>query len=279
MMTTVYAVLLTAGLYPLAVAWRANRATSLGHAVGWAGAAWLAWGWALLGGDADRLGLDPARFVALALTGGAGIAVLGARRPHVFAWNFVVIGLLAVMLLPLIESLFIGTDPVDPLRVTFLSATLAVGLLNYLPTRAAPAVLLLALGEAGEVASLFAAGWFPDRGEVQLFHLIVLLVPWAVWGCWRGAAPGRAEFDRLWLDFRDRFGLLWSQRVREQFNRAAAHAGWPVWLSWGGLRRTEPGRAIPPADQDAMLRTLRAALQRFISQQAENGEKELGGST
>ncbi len=89
------------------------------------------------------------------------------------------------------------------------------------------------------------------------------MAPCAVWGCWWGPRPAQSEFDRLWLDFRDRFGFFWSQRVREQFNNSAAHAGWPVYLRWRGLRRTtrEP---IGPFDQQAMIDTLRKALQRFM---------------
>ena len=44
-------------------------------------------------------------YTALSLTGCAGVAVLGARRPGVGPWNFVLLGLLAVMLLPLAEGL------------------------------------------------------------------------------------------------------------------------------------------------------------------------------
>jgi hypothetical protein len=262
-MSIVYAVLWIAGLYPMACAWRANRSTSLLHAVGWAIVAWCAWGWALLAADPDHLGLEPGRYVALCATGGAGVAVLGARRPHVFAWNFVVLGLLAVMQLPLVESLVIGTDPHDALRVLFLSATLAVGLCNYLPTRSAPAVLLLAAACAGEIVSLFAPDVLANRGEIQLFHLVLLLTTWGAWACWRGEREARSEFDCVWLDFRDRLGLLWAQRVREQFNNAAVHAGWMVRLAWRGLHRTVPNVAIPPTEQDAMIETLRAALKRF----------------
>jgi hypothetical protein len=266
-MTIVYAVLLVAGVYPLLTAWRANRATSLSHAVRWALAAWCMWGAALLAADPDDLGLEPVRFVALCLTGAVGIAVLGARRPYVFAWNFVVLGLLAVMLLPLAEHEVIGTDPVDPLRICFASATLAVSLLNYLPTRAAPAIVLLGLALTGELLGLLAPGLFTNRSEVQLFHLLVLLAPWAGWICWRRERSGRSEFDRLWLDFRDRYGLFWSQRVREQFNHAAAHTGWSVRLAWRGLFRTsrEP---IAPADQAAMVETLGRLLQRFTGSPA-----------
>jgi hypothetical protein len=261
-MTIVYGVLLAAGLVPLAGAWWANRTSSLSHAVVWMGLAWLIWGAALLGADANVAGLEPVRFLALCLTGAVGIAVLGARRPYVLAWNFVVVGLVAVMLLPLLESLFIGTHPVDPLRVFFLCSTLAVGLLNYLPSCFAPTVVMLAPAMAGEVMALFAPNGLPERG-VELVHLLVLLTPWAAWGCWRGRRPAHSQFDRLWLNFRDRYGLLWAQRVRDQFNRAAANADWPVYLAWRGLHRRGSRDAIAPAAQEAMFTALCKALQRF----------------
>jgi hypothetical protein len=65
------------------------------------------------------------------------------------------------------------------------------------------------------------------------------------------------------LGFRDRFGLVWAQRAREQFNRAAFHAGWSIVLRWGGLRlRTG---AMPPdsSKQEEIIATLRALLKRF----------------
>src|SRR5262245_38974621 len=94
-------VLLTGG-GPLWRAWLANRRTTLRQAVLWAAAAWAAWGLVFLG-PALMADFDPAlgRHAALALTGCAGVAVLGARRPGVTAWNFVVCGLLVVLMLPL----------------------------------------------------------------------------------------------------------------------------------------------------------------------------------
>src|SRR5437016_1984464 len=116
--------LFLAGFYPLFLAWRSAKGTSLFHAAHWAIAAWMAWGVTL-----TRLvegHPNPATFLALALTGAAGVAVLGARRPIVGAWNFVVLGLLAVMLLPLAEMAFVGTRSLDGLRISFLIGTLAV---------------------------------------------------------------------------------------------------------------------------------------------------------
>src|SRR5207302_10000421 len=115
-----------AGLVPLGLALRANRRTSLAYALAWTLSAWLSWGLAFALADPEGVGMAAGRYCALGLTGCAGIAVLGARRPHVFAWNFVVLGLFAVMVLPLIETAIIGTRSLDGLRIFFLAGTIAV---------------------------------------------------------------------------------------------------------------------------------------------------------
>ena len=76
------AVFLSGGI-PLAWSWRANRHTTLVHALNWAVAAWLAWAGLALTPEEQGAGATTARYLALCLTGCAGIAVLGARRPIV----------------------------------------------------------------------------------------------------------------------------------------------------------------------------------------------------
>jgi hypothetical protein len=262
--------ILLTGAYPLWHAWRANRQTPLAQALAWAVAAWAAWATALAA-EWLRPADDPValRYLALSLTACPLIGVLGARRPGVGAWNFVLLGLLAVLLLPLAEGL--GRLHLSGPRVVFLAGTLAVGVLNYLPTRLGPAALLLALGCALELASVLPADTVPDalRPLLPAGGLLLALGPWAAYASLRGR-PAAAELDRLWLGFRDRFGLVWGQRVREQFNRSAAHAGWPVTLRWGGLR-LKRGTALPPPDmQDEILATLRALLKRFGPEENEN---------
>src|SRR5438067_11945386 len=139
---------LLAGAYPLCRALRASRQTTLRQAVLWGACAWAAWlavpAAAALGRVAEG---EFGRHLALCLTGCAGVAVLGARRPGVGAWNFVVFGLLAVLLLPQAEGLVTGAAlHLDTFRTVFLAATLAVGILNYLPTRLGVAALLTAVG-------------------------------------------------------------------------------------------------------------------------------------
>ena len=62
------------------------------------------------------------------------------------AWNFVVAGLLAVLLRPLLEGL--GELKLGPAHLLFLAGALAVPVLNYLPTRLAPAALAFAIASA-----------------------------------------------------------------------------------------------------------------------------------
>jgi hypothetical protein len=259
-MRGVWSLLLLAGVVPLGAAWRANRRTSLGHAVLWAVAAWAIWA-ATAGGEAlAGRGLPEARYAALCLTACAGVAVLGARRPGVGAWNFVVAGLMVVLMRPLWEGL--GSFRPGEAHALFLAAVMAVPLLNYLPTRLSPAGLVLACGCGVVLACLVVSGpqWLEEGGMG-----LVAVAPWLAWlGARRPAGLG--EFDALWLAYRDRFGFLWGQRMREQFNRAAAHAGWPVVLRWGGLR-TSDGR---PADLPQAVATLHAVLKRF-------GPEEEGG--
>jgi hypothetical protein len=252
---------LVAGAYPLGRAWWANRRTTLLQALHWALGAWAAWA-ALGAGELlapDRDWAAP-RYLALCLTGCAAVAVLGARRPGAAAWNFVVLGLLAVFLLPVAEGW--GRPRLGWANTAFLAGTLAVGVLNYLPTRMGLAALLALTGCAVEVLKVVPATaerWADSPAGAML----LALVPWTGLAQLRLSDPPAAAFDQAWLDFRDRFGLVWGQRLREQFNRAAANAGWPVYLRWGGLR-LRPGQALPgPAVQRELLTTLRALLKRF----------------
>jgi hypothetical protein len=251
-MNALEALIFLSSLWPLAQAWRANRHTTLRYALAWLAAAWLAWGALTL---VDTGGV---RYLALCLTGCAAVAVLGARLPIAGAWNFVVLGLLTVLWLPWFENILVRGGPLlDPLRLLFVIATLAVGVLNYLPTRLAGAVLMLALACAAELVLLLdvalAEVWRP-----WLTHVSRGSIPLACWLPWAMARRSAtlSAFDRQWLAFRDRFGLMWGQRVREQFNRAAANAGWPVVLGWNGLRAS----TFVTAD---MVETLGALLKRF----------------
>jgi hypothetical protein len=253
--------LLLAGFYPLVTALRANRRTTLWQPLLWALLAWGAWTAvaAIHLAGAERAA-RMASYLALCLTGCAGIAVLGARRPGVAAWNFVVVGLLAVLLLPVLNGM--GEPRLETAHALFLGVALLVPLGNYLPTRLGLAALLLNAGCLAELA--FVLGW--DLPPAVFAGGIELLAvsPWVAWLLMRYRVAPRTEFDRMWLAYRDRFGFVWGQRIREQFNRASHHAGWPVVLRWGGLETTTGS----PPEPAALLATLRAVLKRFGTEEA-----------
>jgi hypothetical protein len=237
---TAWGLLLLGGFYPLYRAWRGSAGTTLRHAVIWATLAWVGWCAAVL---LDNL---PLRYLALCLTACAGVAVLGARRPGVAAWNVVVIGLLVALGRPLLEGL--GRVRLEQGHVIFLYAVLAAGLLNYLPTRQAPAALVL-----GTWCTLAL-----DSMELPVLVVLPALAPWLALLC--APRTNEEDFNALWRAHRDRFGFVWAQRLRDQFNRAAENAGWPVTLRWSGLRYIGPGE-MP--DRERLLATLRALLTRF----------------
>jgi hypothetical protein len=114
--------------------------------------------------------------------------------------------------------------------------------------------------ETGDLAETILAG-----------RCLLAVSPWVALLRSYSTRRPRSEFDRLWRGFRDRFGLWWGLRVREQFDRSAANAGWPVHLGWRGLRRTgEPdGTKLPLEQQEEMVATLRAILKRFGPEEKE----------
>ncbi len=251
-------------------AWRGLARTSLGHAWAWAVAAWLAWVGLAVEEHTNKLGASSLHYyIALCLTGCAGMAVLGARRPGAGAWNFVVGGLLAVLMLPVAEGF--GQPRLHPIHISFLASILALACLNYLPTRFG----LLALGGGLSCAVQFAKlmDWKDVAWESPVGVAVLLSLPWLGWLFWKWWPRSGTEIDRTWHDFRDRIGLVWGLRVREQFNRSAANAGWTVGLGWQGLRYQE-GTVTP--DPDEILATLHAVLKRFgVEEKSAIGERRV----
>src|SRR5437588_7817698 len=107
-------VLAAAASVPVLRAWWLNRSCALIHASTWAIAAWLTWV------ASAAAGTPFARYMALAMTACAGVAVLGARRPGAAAWHAVVAGLLALFLMTPAHGLFADT-PIDTIRLCFLA--------------------------------------------------------------------------------------------------------------------------------------------------------------
>jgi hypothetical protein len=264
-----FGLVLLAGAWPLWRLWRANLHTSLLHAVAWATAAWFAWLVVLLVPEESTVAVLPAfQYVALSFTGCAGIAVLGARRPGVGAWNLVVAALLALDLLPLVESAFAEHFLFHgDLRILGLVGTLIVGIVNYLPTRFWAAALAALIGSGHWLAVDFCPEVLNRLHAPQAWigAGCIALVPWLAYIVASPAQMSRLSAPlRLWLEFRDRFGFLWGERLREQFNRSALHAGWPIRLHWDAVESTSETALIPDLETKAAA-TLQALMKRFVA--------------
>jgi len=152
-----------------------------------------------------------------------------------------------------------------PWTIFYLMLVIA-GVTNYLPTRFGPASVWVALGLVLEYLSLTHPGWpRPSRAVVWSAG------PWcfaaAVWTAEACALRPRAirpGLERLWLWFRDHWGVVWAIRVRDRFNRNAELAGWPIRLGWFGIVPA-PGDVVEETpdvlkESEVMLRGL---LRRF----------------
>jgi hypothetical protein len=247
--------LMLSAIGPILWGWWVHRHTTLVHVFFWVVVAWLAW---LVASQMDAW---QNRYLAVVLTSCAGVAVLGARRPGARAWHAVVAGLAAVLLLPLAESFFSRGDSAttDNLRWVFLAGAASVGILNYLPTRLGPASVSLLIAVGIELWLLRWSG--PEYGH-RAAVLLAGLSPWlaALLGSRRRDIGD--DSTQLWCSFRDRFGVVWAWRLREQFNSSSHHRKLGLALSWRGLRRTD-GAPLSREDQTVAIELLRALMGRF----------------
>ena len=224
--------LIASDIVPLARAIWANRRTTLLHALTWAVAAWAAWLWLAI------TGIWTAGYVAVCLTACAGVAVLGARRPGVGAWNMVVAGLLAVLMIPLVQEFLTGNSWLrSEVWFSFVIIVLAVGICNYLNSRVNLGVVF-AIPVCG-----FAIQARTDHPYFSEFLLLVLslagISPWLAWAGFFMRKPPADPLSQLLQAFRDRFGLVWELRLKEQFKQAAKHRGLSLELASHRIRRLD----------------------------------------
>jgi hypothetical protein len=210
--------------------------------------------------------LSPLRFCAAALSFCPFVAVLGAKRPQHLAWNFVVLALWGIVSLSAFTALAMQRNDrfvLGDARAWLLWVLILMGFINYVPTGNRLAALLVGLGQgilfAPHLPLLRGINWLanlPAGPSVALFVFAVALA------AARLRSKAAADpFDRLWLDFRDLFGLLWGLRLQERVNAASAAAKWDVELNWNGF----PSKGIPAQHRDALRQAMTGLLRRFVS--------------
>jgi hypothetical protein len=154
-------------------------------------------------------------------------------------------------------------------RGWFLWILIALTPINFVPTRFWLPALLLAAGQAialGVYLPLLRRELIAETSAAGLaLASMALVVAWLVS---RRTRMGTNAYDRLWLDFRDRFGLLWSLRVQERVNALAKQENWPLELAWRGFcdsKTGEPLAAIDAAIEPTLRTSLKGLLRRFVS--------------
>lgn len=251
----------------LARTWPRVRGTTLTHVRGWAICAVAAIAAATL------FPSDARKFAAWSLTFCPALSLLGAKRPQHIAWNFVVLSLWGVLILPVLESALLRPGaPIDlgELRPWFLLGLILLTTVSYFATRYAAAGVLLAVSQA-----LFFARYLPfaslgpnlsflKLGAVAVLFLAVVV---AELRFHRRHADELHPLDVLWLDFRDSFGLFWSLRVAERVNAACESGKRPEHLEWEGFVVPPDhalGSALDAALAGGLRTTLRGLLRRFV---------------
>lgn len=217
---------------------------------------------------ADDTTAQALRYAARVLLLCPTISLLGVKRPQDGPWNFVVLSLWGVLVLPAAQALFLNTG--QPLEIGvfhawFVVVLLLASLVNILPTRHAPAALLATAGQTillGQYLPL-PLPQFPFDTETGLGMLAASALLYAL----RPPRRAKRPLDQLWLDFRDAFGLFWGLRVQERLQAAAKMYNWPVALHWSGWRSADggPPPELPDDTRQQITTTFRGLLRRFVS--------------
>ena len=210
-----------------------------------------------------RMGL---RYAAAMATFAPVMALLGAKRPQNRGWQFIVLSLWAILALPSFEWLLFGEiKELHPARLWFLLILVAVGALNGVATRRWLSSACYAAGQGALIAPFLSTtvAALPDS-SAPLVGLTLIAASCALPMRARGAQANTRGLNRVWLDFRDAYGLVWSLRVAERMNTSAAMYEWPVQLGWQGFHNREPGLG-PVVVPEAVEESLRTLLRRFVS--------------
>jgi hypothetical protein len=92
------------------------------------------------------------------------------------------------------------------------------------------------------------------------------------------AITGRPSLARVWLDFRDLFGIVWTRRIQERFNDEMRRRNLSVRLAIEGLEGAGGASlsSVSTADRESADAFLRWLLQKFVDPEwiEARGEEE-----
>lgn len=275
-------VLLVLTLWQLGKLRKTSQATTSEPARWWAIAALMAFIFSILGRwsvvEADLRTSSALSYFAAVMLLTPLIAILGARRPGVRAWPwFVVLPLVLVLQWPSVSQLMSGRSDLavevpTPTAIGFL-LVLVMGAGNYFGTLN---TLAAVLGGTGIVVMLArSANWFdpathwPEPLAATLFLLAAVRVRRRFRPSAKAALqPEVHDANRLWIDFRDLFGIVWARRVVDRVNQFAQRESWDNQLTLDGFvaKSASPNVTAPLAVEvpDRAVEVLCWVLRRFV---------------
>jgi hypothetical protein len=255
------------------------RYTTLLGAWHWMLAGWGMWGLSAATHltDAVSLGMgDQLWYLTAVILLCPLIAVLGAKRPGSRAWAaFVLVPLVVVLGWPAVTAwdFRLHVAPLQLETPAFLGyvLVLVMGAGNYIGTRFALASILWGAALLLLVVPLtaIAPASFPEREAARQWATVCLAG--AVWvAALQARRPSSADsgLDRLWLDFRDNFGIVWAKRILDRMNDTAVREQWPAQLGAFGIEWQDDG-LDPAARKHTEARiehTFRWLLRRFVDE-------------
>lgn len=202
------------------------------------------------------------------------IAVLGARRPTSRVWAiFVLLPLLFVLGLPVMTAWSrdgqIGRIQLEAPACLGYALVLVMGVGNYCGTRFTREALLTGSGLLLLVLPLSTWGaGLSDTSLPMRAGATVCLALAGAGAAYRVKHPPKVSrpLDRLWVDFRDYFGIVWARRIQDRVNAAAEKDRWPARLEMHGFAwlDDEPPRTGAQSESEQIEHTLRWLLRRFV---------------
>ena len=214
---------------------------------------------------------DAMRLAVACLSICPAIALLGARRPHDGAWQFIVLTFWFVAAMPAGESLVKPDQPISisAARSWFFLGVLLLTFVNHLgSTRWS----MMCCWAAAQVALFFPYLPFGDATIPDSWRSMApILMAVAIWLDFRQFQGSRTDsgWQRVWLDYRDYFGALWMLRNSERLNAVAVMYAWEVRIGWNGFVSTADDHLavdLPESIVDAFSTASRNLLRRFVSE-------------
>jgi len=204
------------------------------------------------------------------------IAVLGARRPGTGVWTcFILLPLLVVLGWPA-WAVWGSGFPLPRLElaapaVLGYGVVLVMGAGNYFGTRYwasaglyAASLLCIVLPFLQSVSARFPNSQIARGWGTLLFAAAIVTA--AISSRRAARVASSSGLDRVWILFRDSFGMVWARRTQDQLNDVARQEGWPARLDVGGIVWTDP--QIAEADRTKtgtrIEQTFRRLLKRFV---------------